>query len=50
MQFTRMLVLMLYMVCILANLLAALPAAAQLVQVPNVSEFGNSANQQPFFA
>jgi hypothetical protein len=43
-------VVILHAICFLAGLLAALPAGAQLVQVPNLSGFGNSNNLAPFLA
>ncbi len=50
MRLIRTLVIILHAICFHANLLAALPADAQLVQVPNLSEFGNGNNTFPFFA
>lgn len=48
MRFMNVFVMRLLSICILAHLLSALPAGAQLVQVPNLPEFGNSNNKFPF--
>jgi hypothetical protein len=48
MPFPKMFVVRLHTVCFLVNLQAALPADAQLVQVPDLTGFGNSANAYPF--
>src|SRR5436190_166509 len=44
MQFSRYLAIC----CFLASLMTALTGSAQLVEIPNFSEFGNSNNLMPF--